>query len=70
MASLHAAAAIEDLMALEFHAVGVPWWEDLAVGGPLFENGYAPVPDRPELGIELNADVVQEHSRSGDPAIV
>lgn len=62
MASVHAAAAIEDLLAVEFHAIGVPWWADLVEEGPLFEDGYAPVPDRPGLGIELDEDVVTEHA--------
>jgi L-alanine-DL-glutamate epimerase-like enolase superfamily enzyme len=65
-ASVHAAAAIENLLALEFHAVGVPWWEDLVVEGPLFEDGLAPVPDRPGLGVTLDHDAVAEHARDGD----
>jgi len=69
-ASLHAAAAIEDLLALEFHAVGVPWWGDLVEGGPLFEDGYAPVPDGPGLGVDLDAAAVREHTREGDPVLV
>ncbi|MCU4975465.1 mandelate racemase/muconate lactonizing enzyme family protein [Halobacteria archaeon AArc-m2/3/4] len=66
MASIHAAAAIPDLMAVEFHAVGVPWWSDL-VERPdtLFEDGYATVPDAPGLGIEFDNGVVAEHALEG-----
>lgn len=64
-ASLQAAAAIENLMAVEFHAVGVPWWADLVKGGPLFDDGYAPVPTGPGLGIELDHDAIREHSVDG-----
>ena len=70
MASVHAAAAIDDLLALEFHAIGVPWWGDLVEQGPLFDDGYAPVPDRPGLGIDLDEGVLREHTRSGDPPLV
>ncbi|MFB6134781.1 MAG: mandelate racemase/muconate lactonizing enzyme family protein [Halanaeroarchaeum sp.] len=64
-ASVHAAAAIEDLLALEFHAVGVPWWEDLVAETP-FENGRAPVPETPGLGVTLDEDVVLDHAREDD----
>ena len=64
-ASLHAAAAIENLLALEFHAIGVPWWDDLVEGGPLFEDGYATVPESPGLGIELDNDAIAAHSKDG-----
>ena len=63
MASVHAAAAIKQLLAVEFHAIGVPWWADLVDEGPLFEAGRAPVPDRPGLGVTLNEAVVREHAR-------
>ncbi|MFB6140548.1 MAG: mandelate racemase/muconate lactonizing enzyme family protein [Halosimplex sp.] len=64
-ASVHAAAAVEDLLGLEFHAVGVPWWADL-VAESLFEGGRAPVPDAPGLGVTLDEDAVFEHAREDD----
>jgi L-alanine-DL-glutamate epimerase-like enolase superfamily enzyme len=39
-------------------------------GGPLFEDGYAPVPDGPGLGIDLDPETVREHTRDGDPVLV
>ena len=65
MASLHAAAAIPDVLALEFHAIGVPWWEDLVEEDELFKNGYATVPDRPGLGVTLDHAMIEEHSVNG-----
>ena len=46
-------------MVLEYHAVDIPWWQDLVTGvkKPLIENdGYESVPDTPGLGIELNEE--------------
>jgi gluconate/galactonate dehydratase len=68
VASLHAAAAIEDLLGLEFHAVGVPWWGDLVESpDPLFEDGYATVPEAPGLGVELDESVVRAHATDENP---
>jgi L-alanine-DL-glutamate epimerase-like enolase superfamily enzyme len=62
MANVHCAAATENFIALEHHSVDVPWWEDLVVGKkPLFEKGFANVPDAPGLGVTLNDDVVKQH---------
>ena len=46
----------------------MPWWESLATttsGKPLFDKGFAPVPDSPGLGVELNEEVVKAHLRPG-----
>ena len=64
MACVHAAAACENFIALEHHAVDVPWWEDLVLGlpKPLVKDGYISVPDSPGLGIEsLNEELIAEH---------
>jgi len=64
LAAVHSVAATENFVALEFHSVDIPWWDDLIEGlpKPLVQNGYISVPDRPGLGIEgLNDDVIQEH---------
>jgi L-alanine-DL-glutamate epimerase-like enolase superfamily enzyme len=68
MANVHCAAATENFVALEHHAVDVPWWEDLVTGidKPLHRQGYAAVPDTPGLGVELNLDVVKQHLRRGE----
>jgi L-alanine-DL-glutamate epimerase-like enolase superfamily enzyme len=68
MANVHCAAATQNVIALEHHGVDVPWWEDLVVGPekPLAKAGYASVPDRPGLGIELNEEVVKARLIPGE----
>ena len=64
LASAHFAATMRNFMVLEYHAVDIPWWQDLVTGvkKPLIESdGYETVPDTPGLGIELNEAVVKEH---------
>jgi L-alanine-DL-glutamate epimerase-like enolase superfamily enzyme len=68
MANVHCAAATRNVIALEHHGVDVPWWEDLVTGPekPLVKAGYARVPDRPGLGIDLNEEVVRAHLIPGE----
>ena len=56
MANLHCAAAIPSLIALENHALDLPFWKDLVTGlpDPWLEDGYIAVPEKPGLGIEEN----------------
>lgn len=64
MAAVHAIAATENFLALETHAVDVPWWDDLVIGlpKPLVKDGYIEVPDKPGLGIEaLNEELIAQH---------
>jgi len=66
MANVHCAAATENFVALEHHSVDVPWWEDMVHGHkPLFDKGFATVPDTPGLGVTLNDDVVKQHLMKG-----
>jgi L-alanine-DL-glutamate epimerase-like enolase superfamily enzyme len=68
MAAAHVAVATENFLALEQHAVDVPWWDDIAagMGGPIVKNGFITVPDRPGLGIDdLNDEVLRAHLQPG-----
>lgn len=67
LASVHMAATIKDLLAMENHAVDIPWWGDLVTGPskPIVNRGSITVPDTPGLGVELNEAVVKEHIRKG-----
>jgi gluconate/galactonate dehydratase len=68
MAAVHSVAATENFLALEYHSVDVPWWNDIAVGlpNPVVQDGYITVPDAPGLGIEsLNEEVLAEHIHPG-----
>lgn len=67
MANVHCAAATENFLALEFHSNEVPWWEDMVTGidKPIIDKGFANVPNKPGLGIELNPDVIKQHLAPG-----
>lgn len=72
MAAVHAAAAIQHVLALEFHSVDVPWWQDMVEGfdGPIIERGFIRVPDRPGLGITaLNDAVLRENVNPAIPGM-
>ena len=66
MASVHMVATLKDFIAMENHAVDIPWWDDLVTGvdNPIIQQGYIKVPESPGLGIELNDDVVKQHLRT------
>jgi L-alanine-DL-glutamate epimerase-like enolase superfamily enzyme len=68
----HAMAAIPNVVALEYHAREVPWWNDLVTrtgeSGPVIENGTVDVPEGPGLGIEIDPDVAERHlTEDSDP---
>ena len=67
LASVHMAATLKDMLAMENHAVDIPWWGDLVSGPskPIVDRGFITVPDTPGLGVELNEPVVKEHIRKG-----
>lgn len=72
MAAVHSVAATENFLALEFHSVDVPWWNDIANGlpKPLIKDGFIEVPDKPGLGIDsLNDEVIAEHIHPDFPGI-
>jgi len=69
MAAIHAAAASENVLALEHHNIDNPWWESLVKmtgSQPLITNGYANIPlDAPGLGLELNDEEMKKHMTPG-----
>lgn len=69
IASAHVATAIPNFIALEWHGMSVPFWSDLAAGfdGPVIQEGYITVPDRPGLGVELNEDLARQYAKEGEP---
>jgi L-alanine-DL-glutamate epimerase-like enolase superfamily enzyme len=70
MAAVHTAAAIQNVMAMEFHSVDIPWWNDLANGiaNPLFKDGFVEVPNTPGIGIEsLNEELIAAHIHADYP---
>lgn len=69
MASVHCAAATENFMALEIHAVDVDYWNDMVTGveKPIIQKGWILLPQGPGLGIELNEEVVRQHIHPEHP---
>jgi gluconate/galactonate dehydratase len=69
LASAHFCAAIPNFLALEFHASDVPFWNELVDGlpGPVIQNGFISVPEKPGLGITLNEKVARRYARKGEP---
>lgn len=64
IASAHVAATMDNFLAMENHAVDMPWWQDLVTGEkPIIDKGYIKVPDAPGIGVELNEEVVKKHLR-------
>ncbi|MFT5365240.1 MAG: L-alanine-DL-glutamate epimerase-like enolase superfamily enzyme [Candidatus Latescibacterota bacterium] len=69
MASVHCAAATENFLILENHAVDYAPWNDLVTGlpNPIIQNGYIDVPETPGLGLDLNEDAIKEHIDPDSP---
>ncbi|MCB0607858.1 MAG: mandelate racemase/muconate lactonizing enzyme family protein [Lewinellaceae bacterium] len=63
MANVHCAAATQNFVALEHHSVDLDYWTSLVkpTDVPMIDKGFAVVPERPGLGIELNDDEVKKH---------
>jgi L-alanine-DL-glutamate epimerase-like enolase superfamily enzyme len=63
MANVHCAAATQNFVALEHHSVDVDYWDSLVkpTDKPMVDKGFAIVPERPGLGVELNDEVAKQH---------
>ena len=72
MAAVHTAAAVQNVLAVEFHSADCPAWNDLVLGcdKPLIKDGFVTVPDTPGLGIpELNEEMIRAHAHEKFPDI-
>ena len=68
VASSHVCSAVRNLhsMELPYHAEQVAWrWDLVRSPEPLIDGGRFVVPRGPGLGVELNADVVNDHLAPG-----
>jgi len=66
IAPAHAAASMRYFRIHEL-ANYIDWWLDLVVHeGPIRENGYLTIQDKPGYGIELNPDVARAHLAPGE----
>ena len=63
IASVHCACTLPNFVAMENHAVDIPWWDDLVTGlpNPIIQEGYITVPEKPGLGLDFNKEVIREH---------
>jgi hypothetical protein len=63
MANVHCAAATQNFLALECHAIDRAFWGNLVTGisKPIVNKGFVQVPDGPGLGIELNLEEMEAH---------
>src|ERR1051326_856120 len=59
MASVHLAAAIPNFLILEM--AQQPLRDEVQMVGLTIKEGWAELPDRPGLGIELNDDLITAH---------
>lgn len=68
IAGVHLSAAIPNLLALEWHAASVPFFDELVKDseGPLIQNGRVRVPDRPGLGIEFDEEAAHRYRKPGE----
>jgi L-alanine-DL-glutamate epimerase-like enolase superfamily enzyme len=65
MAAVHAAAALKNVLAVEFHSVDHPEWYELVNPVIKLEDGFMKVPDTPGLGIEsLNEELVEKFRKA------
>ncbi len=72
MAAIHAAAAVQNVLAVEFHSSDCPEWQDIVCGlpTPFIKDGFVTVPDAPGLGIEaLNEEMLRSHAHKIYPEI-
>jgi L-alanine-DL-glutamate epimerase-like enolase superfamily enzyme len=72
MAAAHVAVATENFLALEQHAVDIPWWDAIVTGlpKPIVRDGFIEVPDRPGLGIDdIDDAVIRDHLQAGAKGI-
>ena len=66
IASAHACAAMRNFRLHEL-AKYIDWWQDLVIHeGPVIENGYLTIQDKPGYGVELNPDVAKAHLAPGE----
>ena len=69
IAAVHVAAAIPNFLALEWHGMSVPFWDDLAAGwdGKVIERGRIRVPEGRGSASSSNLDVARAYARPGEP---
>jgi L-alanine-DL-glutamate epimerase-like enolase superfamily enzyme len=66
IASAHAASAMRNFRIHEL-ANWIEWWPELVIHeGPIWENGYLTIQDKPGYGVEINPDIAKAHLAPGE----
>jgi L-alanine-DL-glutamate epimerase-like enolase superfamily enzyme len=65
-AGVHAIAACQNFLAMEWHMPQPAWHKDLTDLGDLVVKGYIPVPTGPGLGIKVNEEAMRHLCRQGE----
>ena len=68
MGGVHLCAAVPNVLALEWHAASVPFFDELVKDGERADDPEREdqVPDAPGLGIEMDEDVVWKYRKPGE----
>ncbi|MBK5292170.1 MAG: mandelate racemase/muconate lactonizing enzyme family protein [Acidobacteriia bacterium] len=68
MAGVHLATSFPNLLALEWHAASVPFFDELVKGaaGPMIVNGQITVPDTPGVGVSIDEEVAFKYRKPGE----
>jgi L-alanine-DL-glutamate epimerase-like enolase superfamily enzyme len=68
LAAAHISAVVPNVLAVEWHAASVPFFDQLLAGGePLIAKGQIAMTDRPGWGFTLNEDVAYHYRKQGEP---
>ncbi len=68
MAAVHVAAALKNVLAVEFHSVDHPEWYELVNPVIELDGGFMKVPETPGLGIEsLNEELIAQFRKDDCP---
>lgn len=59
-------ATLPNLLALEFHALSVPFFDELIGGQPLIADGRIAMTDRPGIGVDVDEDAVRRYAKPGE----
>lgn len=64
LAAVHVAAALKNVIAIEFHSVDHPEWFDLVKPAVKIEDGFVKVPEVGGIGIDdLNEDMIKKYMK-------
>jgi len=68
MGGVHLCAAVPNILALEWHAASVPFFDALVKDsdGPMIQKGKVVVPNKPGLGITFNEDEAYKYRKPGE----